>query len=565
MSLVIPPLPLPRPAINQGIDKENDIVVAHTKIYSDLLANIDNSVSQANPILSLDPYGTAPLSLYIGFWSDKAEMVTLNVVDESGNAPELQFTQYVVIGANLIPATGLLAGTINLITLTSSSGQYRYSVQTQPLPPTDAEQPSGHNLFPQITLNKSSDTPSELAEGLYFISCFDRNNFALDYQANVRWFTVKDIPSNNLLRIANNHFLSSAVAQDSYLEMYEFDMIGRVHTMYVLDNALHHSLYQQSNGLLTAASEYALNTRPDGGMSIEDGVSLIDLSTGLEVAYYDMVNVLDNSRTTRPSNQPSADGSIDWLHINQCYINETNNILVTSGRNQSAIFGVDVATSQLRFVMGTHEDWSSDYAEYLLTPVGSDGVPLYDFTQPADVNEANKVFWNWGQHNVLEIPNNNQNIIDISILNNGNYRSRDDDTSVEPWNNESRIGNYRIDLNKMTVQLLSELGSGPEGYSSLCGAKQIMPNGNIVVCYGGATFDGTGLTFTCDPGFSDVDYHVWDGSAEGKLPLSELDSQGNILVDITIGSGLARTAIDDPNMYRYNITCFRAYKLPLFR
>ncbi|WP_238340112.1 aryl-sulfate sulfotransferase [Citrobacter sp. NCU1] len=112
------------------------------------------------------------------------------------------------------------------------------------------------------------------------------------------------------------------------------------------------------------------------------------------------------------------------------------------------------------------------------------------------------------KHSYLEIPNSHQNIIDISILNNGNYRSRDDDTSVEPWNNESRIGNYRIDLNKMTVQLLSELGSGPEGYSSLCGAKQIMPNDNIVVCYGGATFDGTGLTFTCDPGFSDVDYHV---------------------------------------------------------
>lgn len=375
---------------------------------------------------------------------------------------------------------------------------------------------------------------------------------------------MKDIPSNNLLRIANNRFLSSAVAQDNYLKMYEFDMVGRVHTMYVLDNALHHSLYQQSNGLLTAASEYALHSRPDGGSSLEDGVSLIDLNTGLEVAYYDMVNVLDISRPTRPSNQPSTDGSIDWLHINQCYINETNNILVTSGRNQSAIFGVDVGTSALRFIMGTHEDWSADYQDYLLAPVNSDGMPIYDFTDPSDVNKANLEFWNWGQHNVLEIENTTPNILDISILNNGNYRSRDDAMSIAPWDNQSRIGNYRINLNTMTVQLLSEFTSGPDGYSSLCGAKQIMSNGNIVVCFGGATFDGTGLAFTCDPGYSDVDYAVWDGSAEGKLPLRELDAAGNVLVDITIGSGLARTAADDPSMYRYNITCFRAYKLPLF-
>ncbi|TNV19779.1 aryl sulfotransferase [Buttiauxella sp. B2] len=563
MMLSTPPLPNPRTAINQGIDPEDSLVVAHTQVYDNLLADISTFITQENPNITLDPYGTAPLSLYIGLWSETAEIVNITVVDENLLAPALNFTQEISVGVNLIPVAGLLPDTINIITLESSLGVNNYSTLTKPLPPTDAQDPLGYDLFPQITLKKPVDNPATLADGLYFISCFDRNNLALDYNANVRWFTVKDIPSNNLLRIANGHFLSSAVAQDNYLKMYEFDMIGRIHTMYLLDNALHHSLYQQSNGLLTGASEYALGTRPDGGTSLEDGVSLIDLNTGLETAYYDMAKVLDISRATRPSNAPSTDGSIDWLHINQCYINETNNILVTSGRNQSAVFGVDVATSILRFIMGTHEAWASDYLDYLLIPVDGTGTPLYDFTDPNDVNEANQVFWNWGQHNVLEIHNDAANILEISIINNGNYRSRDDALSIAPWNNQSRIGHYRIDLNTMTVQLLSEYESGSEGYSSLCGAKQIMSNGNIVVCFGGATFDGTGLAFTCDPGFSDVDYAVWDGSAEGKLPLREMDAEGNILVDITVGSGLARTAADS-NMYRYNITCFRAYKLPLF-
>jgi hypothetical protein len=120
MTKLTPPLPLPRPAINQGIDPENNIVTSHTETYSNLLSQIDSSISQLNPIVALDPYGTAPLSLYIGLWSQTEESVTINVVDENQLAPVLQFTQPVTIGTNLIPVAGLLANTINLITLTSS-------------------------------------------------------------------------------------------------------------------------------------------------------------------------------------------------------------------------------------------------------------------------------------------------------------------------------------------------------------------------------------------------------------------------------------------------------------
>ncbi|EGT5712491.1 aryl sulfotransferase [Cronobacter dublinensis subsp. dublinensis] len=557
-------LPLPRPPVNQGIDTTNATVLNHNSIYATLMAQITSENTQSNAVLTLNPYGTAPLSLYVGLWANEAGSVQMTVTDESGSVPLLTFQQNIVTGPNLVPVSGLVPDTVNIISLTSTSGTTSWPVLTAPLPPGDAQNPNGHNLFPQVTLKTPVTDPSLLAEGVYFVSCFDRNNIALDYEANIRWFTTKDMPSNNLLRIANGNFLSSAIAQNNYLEMYEFDMVGRVHTVYKLDNALHHSLYQQSNGLLVGASEYAPGTRPDGGKSIEDGVSVIDLTTGLEIRYYDMVKVLDPARITRPSNPPSTDGTIDWLHVNQSYINETNNILVTSGRNQSAIFGVNADTAELVFIMGTHEDWSSAFTNYLLTPVDSQNNPLYDFSDPQQVAAANLSFWNWGQHNVLEIPNGNTGLIDISVFNNGNYRASTDDKSVEPWKNQSRVSNYRIDINARTVQKLSEYYSGTEGYSSLCGAKQLMPNGNLVVCYGGATFDGTGLTMTCDPGYSDVDYGVWDDSAEGKLPLRELDEQGNILLDITIGSGLARSKNDDPTMFRYNITCFRAYKLPLF-
>lgn len=245
MTLHATALPLPRPPVNQGIDITDPIVTEHNETYSSFFSQITPDNNQSNALIFLNPYETAPLSLYIGVWSNVAESVQITVIDQNETAPLIVFKQPVLPGANLIPVAGLLADKTNLVTMISSVATTTWNVVTSPLPHTDAQEPDGHNLFPEITLLKPTSDPTRLADGLYFISCFDRNNIALDYQGNVRWFTTKNMPSNNLLRIANGNFLSSAIAQDNYLKMYEFDMIGRVHTMYVLDNALHHSLYQQ--------------------------------------------------------------------------------------------------------------------------------------------------------------------------------------------------------------------------------------------------------------------------------------------------------------------------------
>ncbi len=92
----------------------------------------------------------------------------------------------------------------------------------------------------------------------------------------------------------------------------------------------------------------------------------------------------------------------DWLHINQSYINEPNNLLICSGRHQSAIFGVNVDSGELRFIMANHEDWSDEFKQYLLTPVDDDGVPLYDLTSPGGIDAADKNFWTWGSITLLK-------------------------------------------------------------------------------------------------------------------------------------------------------------------
>ncbi|WP_411899984.1 aryl-sulfate sulfotransferase, partial [Salmonella enterica] len=107
--------------------------------------------------------------------------------------------------------------------------------------------------------------------------------------------------------------------------------------------------------------------------------------------------------TRPPGSGPGQDVSMDdLLNINQSYINAPNNVLICSGRHQSAIFGVNVDSGELRFIMANHEDWSDEFKQSLLTPVDYDGVRLYDLTSPGGIDAADKIFCTWGPHTIVE-------------------------------------------------------------------------------------------------------------------------------------------------------------------
>ncbi|HGY4928792.1 MULTISPECIES: aryl-sulfate sulfotransferase [Citrobacter] len=560
--------PEPRMPVNQKIDVDNATVLSHNAIYQTLLSAVMETNDYDNAIVTLDPYSTAPLSLYLGIWGKLNEDIKINVQDSKGITVAVSWTYSMQTGANLIPVSGLVAGEDNVVTLISGAqivGQY--TVTPSALPPSDSADISLG--FPVITVTKSVDDSSLVADGLYFSTYFDRYNLAFDQNGIVRWYVSQAIPSYNFVRTDSGHFLATSQGINHCLDMYEFDVMGRVYAVYLLDNEFHHSILPLENNLAIAPSEYT-NGRPDDYSTGKDGVSIIDLTSGLEVAYYDMLNVMDYSRSPRPSGSAPGQSATmdDWLHINQSYINTTNNVLVSSGRHQSAIFGVDVDSGQLRFIMSDHEDWASDFEEYLLTPVDESGNPLFDFSTQDGIDLANSNFWTWGQHNIVEIPNAEIGILEFLVFDNGNYRSRDDARSLLPKDNFSRVVQFRIDLNTMTVTRSYEYGKdevGSRGYSSFVSAKHLLSNGNLVIHFGASTMDENGRPLSAQPGYSDI-VDPQDGSqALGMLVLQEINKQTKqLLFEATVTSGYYKNAEVNGDDYRYDISAFRVYKLPLF-
>ncbi|MBA8131413.1 MULTISPECIES: aryl-sulfate sulfotransferase [Citrobacter] len=560
--------PEPRMPVNQKIDVDNATVLSHNAIYQTLLSAVVETNDYDNAIVTLDPYSTAPLSLYLGIWGELNEDIKINVQDSKGITVAVSWTYSMQTGANLIPVSGLVAGEDNVVTLISGAqivGQY--TVTPSALPQSDSADISLG--FPVITVTKSVDDSSLVADGLYFSTYFDRYNLAFDQNGIVRWYVSQAIPSYNFVRTDSGHFLATSQGINHCLDMYEFDVMGRVYAVYLLDNEFHHSILPLENNLAIAPSEYT-NGRPDDYSTGKDGVSIIDLTSGLEVAYYDMLKVMDYSRSPRPSGSAPGQSATmdDWLHINQSYINTTNNVLVSSGRHQSAIFGVDVDSGQLRFIMADHEDWASDFEEYLLTPVDESGNPLFDFSTQDGIDLANSNFWTWGQHNIVEIPNAEIGILEFLVFDNGNYRSRDDARSLLPKDNFSRVVQFRIDLNTMTVTRSYEYGKdevGSRGYSSFVSAKHLLSNGNLVIHFGASTMDENGRPLSAQPGYSDI-VDPQDGSqALGMLVLQEINKQTKqLLFEATVTSGYYKNAEVNGDDYRYDISAFRVYKLPLF-
>lgn len=560
--------PEPRMPVNQKIDVDNATVLSHNAIYQTLLSAVMETNDYDNAIVTLDPYSTAPLSLYLGIWGKLNEDIKINVQDSKGITVAVSWTYSMQTGANLIPVSGLVAGEDNVVTLISGAqivGQY--TVTPSALPPSDSADISLG--FPVITVTKSVDDSSLVTDGLYFSTYFDRYNLAFDQNGIVRWYVSQAIPSYNFVRTDSGHFLATSQGINHCLDMYEFDVMGRVYAVYLLDNEFHHSILPLENNLAIAPSEYT-NGRPDDYSTGKDGVSIIDLTSGLEVAYYDMLKVMDYSRSPRPSGSAPGQSATmdDWLHINQSYINTTNNVLVSSGRHQSAIFGVDVDSGQLRFIMADHEDWASDFEEYLLTPVDESGNPLFDFSTQDGIDLANSNFWTWGQHNIVEIPNAEIGILEFLVFDNGNYRSRDDARSLLPKDNFSRVVQFRIDLNTMTVTRSYEYGKdevGSRGYSSFVSAKHLLSNGNLVIHFGASTMDENGRPLSAQPGYSDI-VDPQDGSqALGMLVLQEINKQTKqLLFEATVTSGYYKNAEVNGDDYRYDISAFRVYKLPLF-
>ncbi len=103
-------------------------------------------------------------------------------------------------------------------------------------------------------------------------------------------------------------------------------------------------------------------------LSEEDTILEIDLASGKLLREIDLKKVFaDNAKRPMLEDQgilpPKKN---DWMHLNAIYYDEESETIVLSGRNQSAVFGLDYETGDLAWLFADPEGWPDRKALPLL-------------------------------------------------------------------------------------------------------------------------------------------------------------------------------------------------------
>ncbi len=183
---------------------------------------------------------------------------------------------------------------------------------------------------------------------------------AIDAAGEVRWLYAGD--NGHLLRRLRNGNLM--IQQENCIV--EIDMLGRRagRSWEVVPRDLHHDAVEMSDG-----SFLALSSAED---SFDDEVVMIDQASGTIVGRWDFRQILDPDRPVMPANLNPK----DWLHMNGIVHDSGDGSVIVSGRDQSALVKVYLASGRIAWILGNHDKWKAQFEPYLLRPVSELFAPF---------------------------------------------------------------------------------------------------------------------------------------------------------------------------------------------
>lgn len=376
------------------------------------IAGSEQSASQttgpaiSGPLLiEMNPSGIAPLTGLVRFTTDSPVRVTLEIGDgehESTVTPIDAFnTVHELMLLGLRPNRTHRVDVIFETMDGSSVSAANFSVTTEPLP----------HWVPPIETPVSQ--PERMEPGVTFFSAWNFNyeaeafTVALDPAGDVIWFSLGELDEPR--RMDNGHLLALGGTQNTITES---DMLGRVIRKWqgtgtapnvpegvigVATDTFHHDVTVMPSGNFLAisteiraledyASEYSLDAprgtheviadrivefRPDDGHIVRDWklADIYDTSRPVPIPltafFYDVVyaSVLD---------EPLS----DWTHTNGLFYEAETDSLILSIRKMNAVVKLDLAASELIWILSTDWGWSPEFRELLLTPIGDVTFPF---------------------------------------------------------------------------------------------------------------------------------------------------------------------------------------------
>lgn len=293
---------------------------------------------------------------------------------------------------------------------------------------------------------------------------------ALDPQGEVIWWYESESRTAGIDRLNNGNIMMHR-ANFSTLEI---DMLGYVVREYYAEKrpqgpsknpdaialkdiqTLHHQPHQMPNGdfLAFAANAYEvkdyLTSDIDPHAPREDALVMADTvvqfnAAGEQVWTWNTMDYLDPFRIGKDTfwsywwtrGFPNAR---DWTHGNGLSYDASDDSVLISLRNQSAVLKVDRQTNEIKWILGNHQGWPEGLQDKLLTPIGKLRWPAY-------------------QHNPRMTPQGTVIMFD----NRAHGGAMAYEESLPPDQGWSRAVEFEIDEENKTVKQIWSSAEGQEG------------------------------------------------------------------------------------------------------
>jgi hypothetical protein len=299
--------------------------------------------------------------------------------------------------------------------------------------------------FPKIKVLKSD--PEKMEPGY---TLFRPRNHAtgqfyvvmLDAAGEVVWYS--GIPSNfDVRQLANGNLLIPFVTYFA-----EVNLLGETVETWPLPEEwpYHHEAFPTDHGTFLYLStetrwieNFPTSTEPNPPLktTLIHHRPVLELSrtTGEIVNKWSPIDLMDPTRVGYLSfiGYNSKIGW-DWSHSNGVIEDPRDGALIVSIRHLNVVMKF-TRTGELKWILGPHENWTSEFQPFLLTPVGA----------PFE--------WQYAQHAPMITPQGT-----LLLFDNGNLRASPPDPPVPDYANYSRAVEYRINEETMEVAQVWEYG-----------------------------------------------------------------------------------------------------------
>ena len=214
-----------------SIDKVEDIMVVQSKLeknYSCYGYDIDN------PKIVINPYKVAPLSALIMFETKNKEIISVYLVDKSGNR-NLLYEEDKERREHYLDIYGLYADYDNKVIIISNGIDYEFSIKTS-----------------SVSFNEEI----RYEEDAILFKNNDADLVGVNKDGEVLFYFIGF--NNKIRQLDNGHLLvtSSRINYDgSYVGFSEIDINGRIYNDYIIENGYKNIMYVMENGNYLVVSD----------------------------------------------------------------------------------------------------------------------------------------------------------------------------------------------------------------------------------------------------------------------------------------------------------------------